>query len=175
MHVVKDCIHNLCPHTIGISKVQWSEKSTVPLRMEQDLVLHSAQFNLLCSAKWQAVWKSLGDGGCAHKSKEYFANRRYTESQLHGSSLMPSPDIPSAQTLPLVVVLVVDTAIISIILSYLYNIFIITVTLLAVLSSEPSSPLSSTTGSCISMVDGRGQVFASWLASPWRESTTCLP
>jgi len=34
LHVVKDCIQNLCPHTIGISKVQWSEKSTVPLRME---------------------------------------------------------------------------------------------------------------------------------------------
>ena len=59
LHVVKDCIHNLCPHTIGISKVQWSEKSTVPLRMEQGLVLGSAQFNLLCSAKWQAVWKSV--------------------------------------------------------------------------------------------------------------------
>ena len=32
--MVKDCIHNLCPHTLGLSKVQWSEKSTVPLRME---------------------------------------------------------------------------------------------------------------------------------------------
>eukprot|EP00438_Fugacium_kawagutii_P026567 Skav212398 [mRNA] locus=scaffold469:24113:47079:- [translate_table: standard] len=34
LQMVRDCIHNLCPHTLGLSKVQWSEKSTVPLRME---------------------------------------------------------------------------------------------------------------------------------------------
>lgn len=34
LQMVKDCVHNLCPHTLGLSKVQWSEKSTVPLRME---------------------------------------------------------------------------------------------------------------------------------------------
>lgn len=51
LHVVKDCIQNLCPHTIGISKVQWSEKSTVPLRMEQGLVPNGTQLNLLCMEK----------------------------------------------------------------------------------------------------------------------------